>query len=63
MIKRFKINSYEKGLLFKENELQDVLGKGKYIHIDPLNRIRIDNVSLSNHWIEHKDLDLALRFN
>ncbi len=61
MIKRTTINSYKKGLLFKENELTGILGKGKYIHIDPLNRLRIDVMSLRDPWITHSDLDLIVK--
>ena len=55
-LKRILIRSYEKGLLFRDREFQAVLDAGKYWFVDPLNKVRVDIVSMRAPWLIHEDL-------
>ena len=60
-IKRILIRTYEKGLLFRDREFQRVLDAGKYWFVDPLNKIRVDVVSMRDPWLIHEDLDVLIK--
>ncbi len=60
-IKRILIRSYEKGLLFRDREFQRVLDAGKHWFVDPLNKIRVDVVSMRDPWLIHEDLDVLVK--
>lgn len=60
MIKRIKIKSYEKGLVFIDGEFHSILDKGNHLRVDPLNRIRVDVVSQREPWLIHSDLDVMV---
>ncbi len=61
MIKKATINTYEKGLLFKDNDLIAILNKGTHIHFSLVKKLRIDVMSIRYPWIEHPDLDLIIK--
>lgn len=58
MIGKIIVRSYEKGLLFRDQEFQKILDAGKYWFFDPLNKIRADVVSMRDPWLVHDDLDV-----
>jgi hypothetical protein len=60
-IKRILIRSYEKGLLFRDGEFREVLEAGKRWIVDPLNKVRVDIVSMRSPWLMHADLDVLIR--
>ncbi len=60
-IKRILIRSYEKGLLFRDREFKKVLEAGTYWFFDPLNKIRVDVVSMRDPWLIHEDLDVLIQ--
>ena len=59
--KRFKIRTYEMGLLFREGEFQGLIGTGTRWFFDPLNKIRVDVVSQRDPWLGHEKLDLIAK--
>jgi regulator of protease activity HflC (stomatin/prohibitin superfamily) len=60
-LKRYKIRSYEKGLLFRDGEFLRVLGHGTHWFVDPLHKVRVDVVSQRDPWLVHEKLDLIVR--
>lgn len=60
-VKKIKIHSYEKGLLFKDREFKAILTAGDYWFVDPLNRTRVDVVSQRDPWLMHDKLDLIVK--
>jgi regulator of protease activity HflC (stomatin/prohibitin superfamily) len=60
-LKRYKIRSYEMGLLFREEEFRGLLGAGTHWFFDPLRRVRVDVVSHRDPWIAHDKLDLIIK--
>lgn len=60
-MKRILIRSYEKGLLFRDREFRKVLETGTYWFVDPLNKIRVDVVSMRDPWLIHEDLDVLIK--
>lgn len=60
-LKRFKIRSYEMGLLFRDGEFQGLRTEGVYWFFDPLNKVRLDIVSQRDPWLLHEKLDLIIR--
>ncbi|HEX7253697.1 MAG TPA: slipin family protein [Thermoanaerobaculia bacterium] len=61
MIHRYKIKPHERGLLFKEGDLVDVLEPGVHWYLDPLLKMRLHIVSPRHPWLVHKDLDLIAK--
>ncbi len=61
ILKRKRIRSYEKGLVFKNKEFQGILKQGTHWFFDPFFRIQVDIVSERNPWILRDDLDLIVR--
>lgn len=59
--KRFKIRSYEMGLLFREGDFHGLLAAGKHWRFDPLNKLRVDVVSQREPWLVHEKLDLIVK--
>jgi regulator of protease activity HflC (stomatin/prohibitin superfamily) len=60
MFKHIKIKPTEKGFLFKEGALTDLVGAGSHWIFDPLNKIRVDVVSERSPWLNHAELDVIL---
>jgi len=56
-----KIRSFERGLLFSEGELVDILLPGTHRRWNPLRKQRVDVLSARDPWIRHADLDLAIK--
>src|SRR5688500_13923349 len=61
MIRRIKINPYERGLLFREGRFEAVLQPGAHWYLDPLLKLRADVVSTRDPWLVHRDLDLIVK--
>jgi regulator of protease activity HflC (stomatin/prohibitin superfamily) len=61
MFKRVKIRSYEMGLLFRDEEFQDLLGPGRHRIFDPFLKVRVEILSRRAPWIVHERLDLIVK--
>ena len=61
MFKRFKIRSYEMGLLFRDGEFGGLLTEGTHWFFDPLGKVRVDTVSQRDPWLVHEKLDLIIK--
>jgi len=61
MFKRFKIRSYEMGLLFRDGEFRGLLTEGTHWFFDPLGKVRVDTVSQRDPWLVHEKLDLIIK--
>jgi hypothetical protein len=61
VFKTIKIRSYQMGLHFRDGEFQGLLGEGRHWMFDPLDRIRVDVVSLRDAWLVHDKLDMIVR--
>lgn len=59
--KRYKIQSYEVGLLFRDGEFAGLLDGGVHCYFDPLNRIAVDVMSLRDPWVTHEKLDVIVK--
>src|SRR5262245_7473389 len=60
-VKRYKIRSYEAGLLFRDNEFQGVREAGTYWFLNPFSDVRMDVVSKRDPWLVHEKLDLIVK--
>jgi len=60
-VKRYKIRSYEAGLLFRDKEFQGIREAGTYWFLDPLNKVRLEIVSKRDPWLVHEKLDLIVK--
>lgn len=58
LFKRYKIRSYEMGLLFRDGEFRGLLAAGTHWFFDPLGKVRVEVVSQREPWIAHEKLDL-----
>ncbi|MDA0834571.1 MAG: slipin family protein, partial [Planctomycetota bacterium] len=58
--KRYKIRSFEVGLLFREDEFRGLLHPGVHWFFDPLNKLRVDIVSKRSPWLVHEQLDVII---
>lgn len=54
------IRSYERGLLFRNDEFKQVLPSGTHRIFTPFDETRVDIVSLRDPWLRHPDLDLLI---
>jgi regulator of protease activity HflC (stomatin/prohibitin superfamily) len=61
MVMLRKIRTFERGLLFKAGEFQELVGPGWFTRFALFGRSRLDIVSLRAPWLVHKDLDLVVR--
>jgi len=62
IVKKIKIRSHEKGLLFKDREFKGLLDSGSHWLADPLCQTRVDVVSQRTPWLFHPDLDLIVKY-
>lgn len=60
-LKRYKIRSYEMGLLFRDGEFRGLIETGARWFFDPLGKIRVDVVSQREPWLVHDKLDLVVK--
>lgn len=61
LFKRYKIRTYEIGLLFRDGEFQRLLTAGTHWLFDPLGKVRVDVVSQRDPWLVHDKLDLIVK--
>jgi len=61
IFKRYKIRSYEMGLLFRDGEFRGLRDAGTYWFFDPLGKIRMDVVSKRDPWLSREKLDLIVK--
>ena len=61
LFKRFKIRSYEMGLLFRDGEFRGLLTAGTPWFVDVFNKVRVDVVSQRDPWLVHEKLDLIVK--
>jgi regulator of protease activity HflC (stomatin/prohibitin superfamily) len=61
LFKRYKIRSYEMGLLFRDGEFRGLLTPGVHWFFDPLQKVRVDVVSQREPWLVHEHLDLIVK--
>src|SRR6187399_1330989 len=61
ILKRYKIRSYEMGLLFRDGEFRGLRAAGKHWFVDPLMKVRVDVVSQRDPWLVHEKLDLIVK--
>jgi regulator of protease activity HflC (stomatin/prohibitin superfamily) len=61
MIRYIHIRNHERGLLFRDGDLKDVLRPGRYWYFDPLFKLRLERMSPRNPWLVHPDLDLIVK--
>lgn len=55
-----RIRSYEKGLLFVDQELKEILEPGRHWCFDVTGKTTVDVVSKRDSWLNHDDLDLII---
>jgi len=60
-IKRYRVRSYEAGLLFRDGEFRGLLGEGTHWSFDPLRRVVVEVVSRRLPQFAHAQLDLVVR--
>ena len=60
-MKRFRIRSYEMGLLFRDGEFRGLMETGTRWFFDPLGKVRVDVVSKRDPWLIHEKLDLIVK--
>ena len=56
IFKRYEIKAFERGLLFRKDEFQGVLGPGKHRGLYLRGKVRLDVVDTRAPWIEHERL-------
>jgi regulator of protease activity HflC (stomatin/prohibitin superfamily) len=61
LFKRYKIRTYEMGLLFRDGEFRGLLTAGTYWFVDLLGKARVDVVSQRDPWLVHEKLDLIIK--
>lgn len=55
------INTYERGLLFRNGEFVRMIGPGRVRILDPLRRMKLEIVSVRAALLEHRDLEVITR--
>jgi regulator of protease activity HflC (stomatin/prohibitin superfamily) len=61
IVRRLKIRSLERGLMFRDREFVRVLHPGRHFVFDPLMKVRVDRLSVRDPWIRHAELDVVAR--
>lgn len=61
LFKKYKIRTYEIGLLFRDGEFQRLLTAGTHRLFDPFGKLRVDVVSQRDPWLVHEKLDLIVK--
>lgn len=60
-VKRYRVRTWEMGLLFRNGEFRGLLEPGVHWFLDPLQRIEVDIVSQRDPWLVHDKLDLIVK--
>jgi len=61
MFKKYRVRSYEVGLLFRNGEFRGLLDIGTHRFFDALDSVRVDVVSQRDPWLTHEKLDLIVK--
>jgi regulator of protease activity HflC (stomatin/prohibitin superfamily) len=61
LFKRYKIRTYEMGLVFRDGEFRGLLTAGTHWYFDPLNKLKVEIVSQRDPWLVHEKLDLIVK--
>ncbi|MFO1044779.1 MAG: slipin family protein [Planctomycetaceae bacterium] len=61
LFKRYKIRTYEIGLLFGDGEFRGLVAAGTHWYFDPLDQLKVDVVSQRDPWLVHEKLDLIVK--
>lgn len=61
MIRYIHIRPHERGLLFREGDLIEVLRPGRYVRFNPFLRLRLTRASTRQVWLDHPDIDVIVR--
>ncbi len=61
LFKRYKIRSFEMGLLFREGEFRGLLEAGTHWMWDPFGKCQVEVVSQRTPWLIHEQLDLIVK--
>jgi regulator of protease activity HflC (stomatin/prohibitin superfamily) len=61
ILKSIKIRSYEAGLYFRDGEFMGLLGAGRHWFLDPLDKVKVERMSLRAPWLAHEKLDVIAR--
>jgi regulator of protease activity HflC (stomatin/prohibitin superfamily) len=59
--KRYKIHTYEIGLLFRDGDFRGLVDAGTRRFFDPLRKVRVDVVSQRDPWLAHEQLDVIVK--
>jgi regulator of protease activity HflC (stomatin/prohibitin superfamily) len=60
-LKRYKVRSFEMGLLFRDGEFKGLLETGTHWFFDPLRKVHVNVVSQRDPWLVHEKLDLIVK--
>ena len=60
-MKRYRIRSYEMGLLFRDGEFQGLVEAGTRWFFDPFGKVQINVVSQREPWLVNEKLDLIVK--
>lgn len=61
VVKWVKVLEHERGLLFRNQRFERILGPGRHVLFDPLNELRIDRVSVRETRLAHPDLEVIVK--
>ena len=61
LFKRYKIRTYEMGLVFRDGEFRGLRTAGTHWDFDPLNKLKVEIVSQRDPWLVHEKLDLIVK--
>ena len=61
VLKRYKIQSYEIGLYFRNGEFRGLLSEGRHWFLDPFLKVRVEVVSQRDPWLVHEKLDMIVK--
>lgn len=56
-----KVRKYEIGLVFRDNEFQELLTAGRHVVFNPLGKVRVEVVSQRDPWLVHEQLDMIVK--
>ena len=61
ILRRVRVPEFQRGLLFRDGDLVEVLMPGRHWRLDPLLRCKVVTLSVRRTWLEHTDLDVIVR--
>ncbi len=61
IIRREKVRSHEKGLLFKDKQFKGILDAGSHWFLDFTHQLEVDLVSMRTPWLFHMELEAIVK--